>query len=128
MGRSVREQLAAADAVAHRYVRDQLAQFKNLDYPRATPFAKCMAQGTVRLPPPIDDAQLDAVGRFMWNLTEIERRIILSHYAPWTTIPAIARSLGMTPRRWYHQHERILLRLDGWLSAVDALNVRERAA
>jgi len=120
MGRSVREQLAAADAVAHRYVRDQLAQFKNLDYPRAAPFARLMAQGTVRLPPPIDDAQLDAVGRFMWNLTEIERRIILSHYAPWTTIPAIARSLGMTPRRWYHQHERILLRLDGWLSAVDA--------
>lgn len=128
MGRSIREQLAAADHVARRFVMNQLSAFRALDYPRAAPFAKLMAAGTVRLPPTIDDLWLEAVGRFMWNhLTEIERRLILSHYAPWTTIPAIARELGMTPRSYYRRHEAILLRLDGWLRAVDDQNLRGAA-
>lgn len=130
MGRSIREQLATADHVARLFVREQLIAFQSLGYPRATPFAKLMAAGTVplRLPPTIDDLWLEAVGRFMWNhLTEIERRLILSHYAPWTTIPAIARELGMTPRTYYRRHEAILLRLDGWLRAVDDQNLRGAA-
>lgn len=115
MGRPIRAELASADREARRYVRSQLAEARRLGYPPQAAFAKDMARGTISLAPTPEDPHLEFVGRYLWTVKEIERRVVASHYGDDHDIGVKARRLSMSKDRFRRMLDRVLIGLSGYL-------------
>jgi hypothetical protein len=115
MVRTVSDELRAADIEARRYVRSQVAEAERLGCPKMTTFAKDIARGTVSLAPTPEDAVLDLVGRYLWTVKEIQRRVIFSHYGEPDPTKVKAHRLGMTPHRFAYLKTQVLRGLAGAL-------------
>jgi len=122
VSRPIQPELYMAGLQASRYVQSQWAEARRLGYPRLAAFAKEVSRGTVTLPPTPEDPALEQVGRFYWRLCkDIERSVLDKAYGDGGGTPyQHAKSLGMSLRRFHRVRERILLRLDGFLRALDA--------
>jgi hypothetical protein len=115
MARTVSDELRYADMEARRYVRSQWTEAEKLGYPKMTSFAKDIARGTVSLAPTPEDAVLEQVGRFLWTLSEIQRRVVFSHYGEKTPAKVKAHQLGMTTHRFAYLKTMALRQLAGYL-------------
>jgi hypothetical protein len=113
VARTVSDELRGADIEARRYVRSQVAEAERLGYPKMTTFAKDIARGTVSLAATPEDEVLDKVGRFLWTLNEIKRRVIFSHYGEDAPAKIKAYRLGMTTHRFAYLKTSVLRGLAG---------------
>jgi hypothetical protein len=118
VARSVGIELYYPDLMARRYVQYQLSESRKLGYPIAASFAKNIANGTLSPAPTPDDPALDLVGVFMWELTEIKRRLIFSAYGDTDSPYLRARRLGMTLSRFNLSKREILFQLKGRLTPI----------
>jgi hypothetical protein len=118
MARSVGFELYYPDLMARRYVQYQMNEARRLGYPVAASFAKNIANGTLAPAPTPDDPALDLVGVFMWELSEVKRRLMFSAYDSSTTPSTKARALGISVQAFNHKKREILFQLKGRLTPI----------
>jgi hypothetical protein len=109
--------LLFADVALRRYMAAEYREADRIGYPRMACFAKEMALGTVRLPPPIEDDPLhDAVGAFYAGLKQIERRILAEFYLPIkSTLKQKAKRVSKSVRNFLKSVERLVADCLRWL-------------
>jgi hypothetical protein len=118
VARSVGIELYYPDLMARRYVQYQLLESKKLGYPSAASFAKNISNGNLRPAPTPDDPALDLVGLFMWELTEIKRRLMFSAYGDTDSPYLRARRLGLSVDGFNKRKREILFQLKGRLTPI----------
>jgi hypothetical protein len=115
VARSVRAEIVKADMELGRFVRQQVAEFDRLGYPKQAAFTKLVSAGTVRVTPP-EDPVLEAVGQFFWQRNDLQRRVMMDRYLPGTEYEK-AKRVSMSPRRLRMEVDRLLTALSGFLEA-----------
>jgi hypothetical protein len=118
VARNVGFELYYPDLMARRYVAYQMNEAKRLGYPVAATFAKNIANGTLAPAPTPDDPALDLVGPFMWELSEVKRRLMFSAYDYSTTPYIKARALGISVASFNQKKREILFQLKGRLTPI----------
>jgi hypothetical protein len=117
MGRPIRCELAKADRELRRYVREQQQEYARLGYPTMSTFARDIARGDIGTPPPTqEDPCMEAVGAFVYSLKEIERRVLVDKYSSNGAERERCRRVSQSIRQNRVMIDRLLLRLEGWLS------------